>query len=350
MNFTAVACALAAAALFGLSTPAAKILIGVIDPWLLAGLFYLGSGIGLAILQSVLWRHRPKAESPLTVRDLPWLAGAILFGGVIGPVLLLVGLARTDGATASLLLTLEGVATALIAWFAFRENFDRRIAAGMGLIAAGAMVLAWQDDVALRDIPGPLAIVGACIAWGLDNNLTRKVSLADPIQIAMVKGLVAGPVSLSLSLALGSGAMLPAFQVAFVAGLVGFLGYGVSLALFVVALRHLGTARTGAYFSTAPFIGAVAALPMLDESLSMQLAIAGLLMAAGVWLHLTERHEHEHEHDPIEHAHRHVHDAHHRHAHGADDPPGEPHSHRHAHVRLRHTHPHTPDAHHRHGH
>jgi drug/metabolite transporter (DMT)-like permease len=348
MNFTAVACALVAAALFGLSTPAAKILVGATDPWLLAGLFYLGSGLGLAMLRMLLWRQRPQAETPLAARDLPWLAGAILFGGVMGPILLLVGLTRTGGAAASLLLTLEGVATALIAWFAFRENFDRRIAAGMGLIAAGAVVLAWRADVALQGMLGPLAVVGACVAWGLDNNLTRKVSLADPIQIAMVKGLVAGPVSLTL--ALGSGATLPSLQVAIVAACVGFLGYGVSLALFVVALRHLGTARTGAYFSTAPFLGAAAAIPMLGEDLSLQLILAGLLMAAGVWLHLTERHEHEHEHEMLEHAHRHVHDAHHRHSHGAADPPGEPHSHRHMHVRLRHNHPHTPDAHHRHGH
>lgn len=348
MNFTAVAYALLAAALFGLSTPAAKVLVGAIDPWLLAGLFYLASGVGLAVLRALLWRRRARAESPLVARDLPWLAGAILFGGVIGPVLLLVGLARTDGAAASLLLTLEGVATALIAWFAFRENVDRRIAAGMGLIVAGAMVLAWRGEATVQDMLGPLAIVGACLAWGLDNNLTRKVSLADPLQVAMVKGLVAGPVSLALALA--SGATLPPLPEAMVAGLVGFLGYGVSLALFVVALRHLGTARTGAYFSTAPFLGAAAAIPILGEAPSMQLIAAGLLMAAGVWLHLTERHEHEHEHEPIEHAHRHVHDTHHQHAHGADDPPGEPHSHRHVHVRLRHTHPHTPDAHHRHGH
>jgi hypothetical protein len=174
------------------------------------------------------------------------------------------------------------------------------------------------------------------------------VSLADPVEIAMLKGLVAGPVSIGLALA--QGAALPAPGVAICAGLIGLLGYGVSLVLFVLALRHLGAARTGAYFSTAPFLGALAAIAMLGESASTQLVVAGALMSLGVWLHLTERHEHEHEHASLEHGHRHTHDAHHQHAHGPGDPPGEPHAHRHAHVRLRHVHAHAPDSHHRHSH
>ena len=348
MDLRAVTYALLAAALFGMSTPLAKMLVGVTDPRMVAGLFYLGSGVGLAMLRTALARWRTQSEAPLAWRDIPWFAAAILFGGIVGPILLLVGLTRTDGTAASLLLTMEGVATALIAWFAFRENFDRRIALGMALIVAGAMVLAWQGEVTFAGLLGPLAVVGACVAWGIDNNLTRKVALADPLQIAMIKGLAAGPVSLALAFA--GGAKPPAIDTAAVALLVGFLGYGVSLVLFVVALRHLGTARTGAYFSTAPFLGAAVAIPLLGEPLSMQLLAAGSLMAAGVWLHLTERHEHEHEHKPVEHSHRHVHDEHHRHAHAAGDPPGEPHSHRHVHIRLRHTHVHVPDAHHRHRH
>ncbi len=348
MDIRAVIYALAAAGLFGVSTPLAKLLVGVTDPWLLAGLFYLGSGIGLAMLRTALTGRRMRSEAPLARRDIPWFAGAVLFGGIVGPILLMVGLTHTEGAAASLLLTMEGVATALIAWFAFRENFDRRIALGMVLIVAGALVLAWQGDVTFAGLLGPVAIVVACVAWGIDNNLTRKVALADPLQIAMIKGLAAGPVSLAL--ALTGGARLPALDTAAIALLVGFFGYGVSLVLFVVALRHLGTARTGAYFSTAPFLGAAIAIPVLGEPLSLQLVTAGVLMAAGIWLHLTERHEHEHEHDALEHSHRHAHDEHHRHAHAAGDPPGEPHSHRHAHVQLRHAHPHVPDAHHRHRH
>ncbi len=340
--------ALAAAGLFGLATPAAKILVGRIDPFLLAGLFYAGSGIGLALVRTALARQGAWAEAPLARADMPWLAGAVLVGGVAGPVLLMFGLARTEGSTASLLLTLEGVATALIAWFAFRENFDRRIALGMGLIVAGAAVLAWQGRPGLDELVGPACIVGACLAWGLDNNLTRKVSAADPRQVAMIKGLAAGPVTLSLAFAAGAG--LPPAGTALAAAAVGFLGYGVSLALYVLALRYLGTARTGAYFSAAPFVGAVAAVPMLGEPVTLRLGAAGALIAAGVWLHLTERHEHEHVHAPLTHSHRHAHDAHHRHRHAAGDPPGEPHTHSHRHDRLRHSHPHVPDLHHTHTH
>jgi drug/metabolite transporter (DMT)-like permease len=258
------------------------------------------------------------------------------------------GLARTDAATASLLLTLEGAATALMAWFIFHENFDRRIALGMGCLIAGAGVLAWTGQPTWPGLIGPLAIAGACLAWGLDNNLTRKVALADPLQIVELKGLVAGPVNLASGLAIASA--VPGASILALAGIVGFLGYGVSLALFVAALRHLGTARTAAYFSTAPFIGAVAAVVFLSEPVTLQLAVAGVLMAAGVWLHLTEQHDHEHVHEPIEHSHPHVHDLHHQHAHGPDDPPGEPHTHWHRHERLVHKHPHVPDMHHTHGH
>ena len=348
MEVSAPLYALAAAALFGLATPVAKLLIGSVDPWLLAGLFYLGSGLGLATLRAFRSGRKPRAEAALSRRDAPWLGGAIVFGGIVGPLLLMVGLARTDAASASLLLTLEGAATALIAWFVFHEGVNRRVASGMALIIAGAAVLAWQDEVRLAGLLGPAAIVGACIAWGIDNNLTRKVALADPLEIAMYKGLVAAPVSIGLAFA--HGAAVPGLAIIAAAALVGFLGYGVSLVLFVIALRHLGAARTGAYFSTAPFIGAAAAIPLLSEPLSTILLTAGLLMGAGVWLHLTERHEHEHEHGTMEHEHRHSHDEHHRHAHTAADPPGEPHSHRHVHGPLRHAHAHMPDSHHRHVH
>lgn len=350
MNRRAVIFALLSAALFGASTPAAKALLGVIDPAILAGLLYCGAGIGIAALRRLL---RPLmgdavAQAPLSRGDIPWLAGAIAAGGIAGPILLMMGLLRTDAAAASLLLTLEGVATALLAWFVFHENFDRRIALGMGFLVAGAVVLAWSGTPSLSNIIGPLAIVGACLAWGLDNNLTRNVSLADPLQIVELKGLIAGPISLFIGWS--AGGALPDFSATLVAGIVGFLGYGVSLALFVMALRDLGTARTGAYFSTAPFIGAIAAVLFLHEPITVQLLLAGGLMAIGIWLHLTEMHEHDHEHEPLEHAHSHVHDEHHRHAHSPADPPGEPHTHSHKHLRLRHRHPHMPDMHHTHRH
>ncbi len=351
MNQIAVLYALAAAALFGLSTPAAKVLVGSVDPMVLAGLLYCGAGLGVAMLRRFVSSVRPARQAPeqaLGWKDLPWLAGAIAAGGVAGPILLLIGLSATDAATASLLLTLEGAATALMAWFVFKENFDRRVATGMALLVAGALLLSWPEAPALTGLAGPIAIVGACVAWGLDNNLTRKISLADPLQIVVLKGLIAGPVNLALGL--WAGASLPDIPTILFSGIVGFLGYGVSLVFFVFALRHLGTARTSAYFSTAPFIGAIAAIVVFGAPIPLQVLAAGALMAVGVWLHLTERHEHEHLHEPLSHSHPHVHDLHHQHRHSANDPPGEPHTHVHAHGRLRHTHPHTPDMHHVHRH
>jgi drug/metabolite transporter (DMT)-like permease len=200
----------------------------------------------------------------------------------------------------------------------------------------------------LDGVVGPAAVVGACLMWGLDNNLTRKVSLADPLQIVELKGLFAGPVSIVLGVA--AGAALPSAADALLAGVVGFVGYGLSLALFVVALRHLGAARTGAYFSIAPFLGAVVSVIALADPVTLQLLVAGALMGLGVWLHLTERHGHEHVHHPMTHAHAHVHDRRHQHRHGPEDPAGEPHTHVHDHGWLTHDHPHTPDMHHEHRH
>jgi len=351
MNRTAIIYAFASAALFGASTPAAKLLVGVIHPAVLAGLLYCGAGIGVALLRSLpagILRSAEAAEGTLRRSDIPWLAGAIVAGGVFGPLLMMTGLASTDAATASLLLTLEGAATVLLAWFVFGENFDRRIALGMALLILGAAILSWSGTPSLATFIGPLAIVGACAAWGLDNNLTRKVSLADPLQIVQWKGLIAGPINLAIGL--WAGGALPDALPVLLSGVVGFFGYGVSLALFVFALRHLGAARTSAYFSTAPFIGAVVAVALLGESFSWQLLAAGILMAVGVWLHLSEHHEHEHAHEPMVHTHPHVHDEHHRHEHGPGDPPGEPHTHVHAHGRLRHAHAHAPDMHHLHTH
>lgn len=347
----AIIYALAAAALFGVSTPAAKGLLGAVHPVVLAGLLYCGAGIGVAILRHLSQRaflHAGARETRLGRADIPWLAGAILAGGIAGPVLLMLGLARTEATAASLLLTFEGAATALIAWFIFRENLDRRVALGMLCLVLGAMVLAWSTTPQLHSYLGPLAIVGACVAWGLDNNLTRKVSLADPLQIVEFKGLIAGPVNLLLGWI--GGASLPGAGPMALAALVGFLGYGVSLALFVRGLRDLGAARTSAYFSTAPFLGALVAVLVLGEPATVQLLCAGGLMAIGVWLHVTERHEHEHVHARMTHAHLHWHDAHHQHEHAPDDPPGEPHAHPHEHGGIRHTHPHTPDMHHQHEH
>jgi drug/metabolite transporter (DMT)-like permease len=339
--------ALMSAALFGASTPFAKFLLGSVDPWLMAGLLYLGAGIGLLLVhlsRGVL--HMPAIEAPLRRADLPWLALVIAAGGVCGPLLLMVGLARTDAAGTSLLLNLEGLATMGIAWVVFHENVDRRLLLGALAILAGAVLLSWQGRASFQW--GALPIAGACVCWGIDNNLTRKLSSSDPMQIAMLKGLCAGMVNFMLALL--HGAALPPVGTVLVVGVVGFLGYGVSLALFVLGLRDLGTARTGAYFSLAPFVGAVLAVVMLGEPLTAQLIVAGGLMGVGLWLHLAERHDHEHVHEALEHDHRHRHDEHHRHEHGPDAPAGEPHTHWHRHPPLVHRHPHYPDLHHRHGH
>jgi len=240
---TGIAIALLSAALFGASTPFAKLLLGAIDPWMMAALLYLGAGFGLGALHlGRIALRLPVAEAPLRRADLPWLGLVILTGGIAGPLLLMFGLAATSGATAALLLNLEGLATMGIAWMIFRENVDRRLLLGAAAILAGAVVLSWQGGAALDR--GALLIAGACLCWGIDNNLTRQLSSADPLQIAMLKGLVAGSVNLILALWLG--ASLPPVGIIGLAGFVGFLGYGVSLAFFVLALRHLGTARTGA--------------------------------------------------------------------------------------------------------
>ena len=348
-NYSGPLLALPSAALFGASTPIAKLLLGVTDPLLLAGVLYPGSGIGLGIIALGDRLAGRAAEAPLRRRDLPWLGLIVLFGGVLGPALLMAGLTTASGGAGSLLLNTESLATMAIAWIFFHENVDRRVFAGAMAILAGALMLSWPaDGVAMTVGWGGALIVAACICWGIDNNLTRKLSAADPVQIAMVKGVAAGVINTALGFA--HGGQMPEGGTLAAAAIVGFLGYGVSLALFVLGLRHLGAARTGAYFSTAPFIGAAIAVPLLSEPITWPLIAAAALMAAGVYLHLAEKHEHEHVHEPLLHEHRHVHDTHHRHAHAPSDPDGEPHSHPHQHGRLVHKHPHYPDLHHRHEH
>lgn len=340
--------ALAAALLFGASTPLAKLLVGDAPPLLLAGLLYLGSGAGLALVLLVrrLWRGEPVAAIPRT--DWPWLAGAVLAGGLLGPALLMLGLARTDAAVASLLLNVEGVLTAVIAWVVFRENADRRVVLGMFAIAAGGLLLSWQPGEAGGLSAGALLVVAACLCWAIDNNLTRKVSANDAVLLACIKGLVAG--SANTALALATGAAAPALATLAAAAAVGFLGYGVSLALFVYALRTLGTARAGAHFSVAPLFGVLLSFVLWPAVPGPAFWIAAALMAAGVWLHVRERHEHEHTHEPLEHTHAHRHDEHHRHVHAPGEAIVEPHTHAHRHERLTHKHPHYPDIHHRHEH
>lgn len=339
-----VQAALLSAVLFGAGTPLAKLLLGTVNPWLMAGLLYCGSGFGLLLFRLI--RREPRVRLARTDR---WpLVGAVVAGGIIAPVLLMVGLSGMPASGASLLLNAEAVFTVLLAWLVFKENVDRRILLGMLAIVAGAVLLSVPSAVSLGSPWPAAAVVGACLAWALDNNLTRMVALNDATWLAAVKGCVAGPVNLALGVALG--ASFPAPGPVAGAMLVGFLAYGVSLTLFIVGMRQVGTARAGAYFSVAPFFGALLALA-LGEPLTWPLLIAGASMGVGVWLHLTERHSHDHRHEPVTHSHWHTHDEHHQHLHDGDPvPPGARHHHEHTHEELVHTHDHYPDAHHRHPH
>ena len=348
-HWRGIAQALAAALLFGMSTPLAKMLVGTIQPVILAGLLYAGSGLGLSLW--LLLRRLGSAkvtEAPLTRRDMPWLAGAVLFGGALGPVLLMLGLAGTPASSASLLLNLESVLTVVIAWLVFRENVDRRVLLGMAAIVGGMVMLSWQWPAGASLHWSALAIAGACLCWAIDNNLTRAVSGGDPVQIAASKGGVAG--AFNIAIALGMGYRLPDAVPLMAVGLLGLVGYGVSLVLFVRALRNLGTARTGAYFSTAPFVGAVVSLWLFSEQPGPTFWLAGALMALGVWLHVSERHAHKHAHEVMAHDHGHRHDEHHQHAHDFHGDGKEPHTHPHQHQPLVHSHSHYPDLHHRHRH
>jgi drug/metabolite transporter (DMT)-like permease len=352
MSMRSAAPALSAALLFGASTPLAKLLVGDVEPLLLAGLLYLGSGLGLGALLMLRRLKQRTGEQPATSlripgKELPWLFGAILFGGMLGPALLMLGLTHASGASASLLLNVEGVLTAVIAWLVFRENADRQIVLGMVAIVAGGLLLSWQPGGATFS-PGALLIVGACLCWAVDNNLTRKVSTHDAMLVACLKGLLAG--ACNTVLALGHGAALPALAAMGYSLLVGFFGYGLSLTLFVVGLRTLGTARTGAYFSVAPLFGVIISLALWPGLPGPFFWGAAALMAVGVWLHVRERHEHEHTHLALLHAHSHRHDAHHQHEHAFAWDGTEPHTHPHRHEVLTHRHPHYPDIHHRHAH
>lgn len=339
--------ALSAAMLFGASTPFAKLLIGDEAPVMLAGLLYIGSGLGLALIRLI--RDRGWQSPNLETSEWPWLLGAILFGGVMGPVALLLGLSHTTGSTASLLLNLEAVLTAVIAWVVFQESADKRIVLGMVAIVLGGAALSWQTDTqSISNWLGPVFISLACLCWAIDNNLTRKVSASDALFVAGTKGLIAGTVNCVLALLLGMS--LPTGLVIVSTMTLGLMGYGLSLVLFVLALRGLGTARTGAYFSTAPFIGAAISVVLLGDATSGLFWLAAALMAVGVWIHLTEHHAHEHRHELLDHDHAHTHDLHHQHIHDFAWDGQEPHVHKHMHAEVTHKHAHYPDIHHRHTH
>ncbi len=345
---TPILLALIAAAMFGASVPFAQLLLGSgsIEPVMLASLLYIGGGS--AVVAARLVRGRKTGESPLVRRDYPWLVGTMLTGGFLAPVLLMVGLASTPAATASLLLNAEAVATALIAAVFFGEVIGRRVGVAIGFITAAGVILSLDPDGHFGLSLGALGVVGACALWGFDNNFSRHISSKDPFAIGTVKGLGAGLLSFPLALALGEA--IPPLEIALPAILLGAACYGASMICFILALRSLGAARTAGVFGLAPFIGTGIALLIAPVVPGWQFIAALPLMAVGALLIVREEHNHEHAHEQVTHAHRHRHDdLHHDHAHETGED-AEVHAHIHTHEPVEHAHAHTPDIHHRHRH
>jgi drug/metabolite transporter (DMT)-like permease len=340
------AAGIGAAALFGLSAPVGKKLVEGSDPQLLAGLLYAGAAVGFWLARVL--RTAPPDEAPLRRADIPNIAGVAVLGGAVAPVLMLIGLSRVSAVAGSLLLNLEAPATILLAAVLFREHVGRSVALAAAFIVGGAAILGFRPgDIALDPL-GVAAIAVACAAWGLDNNLTQRLSLKDPFAVVRVKATTAAVANVGIAAL--RGVAWPSSGTVGVALVVGFASYGVSVLLDAYALRLVGAAREAAYFATAPFVGAVAAVALFGERLGVVDLAAMAGMVAGVVLLVREKHGHVHQHVPLEHEHGHVHDEHHQHAHGPDDPPGEPDVHAHQHEPLVHEHAHAPDLHHRHRH
>ena len=341
------ALALLAAALFGLSTPLVQRFGQGLGAFSTAALLYAGAAF------VTLWMRQPvELEAKLQRSDIPRLLAMAGFGAVIGPVALAWGLQRTSGTSASLMLTLEALFTVVLAWRLYGESMDKRVVTAMMLLLAGGIALVADQGLAGNtQLLGLLAVLAATAAWGLDNTLSRGVAERDPAQVVMVKSALGASVSTVLAVLFGESA--PALTSALALIAVGAVGYGLSLRFYLLAQRAFGAARTGSVFAFAPFIGAMGAFAFGDRSVGWIMLAAGVLMLAGVALHLMESHGHLHTHEALEHEHAHSHDpkyadGHHLHEH--DVLPSGPHSHWHRHEPMQHTHPHVPDAHHGHSH
>jgi drug/metabolite transporter (DMT)-like permease len=339
--------AFVSAALFALSPVLTKAVLGDVPPLVAAGLLYLGSGFGLALWAAVRGDFRSWKRPPLSRRDLWALSGAVIAGGILAPTLLVLGIKYSAAFEVSLLLNLETVATTVLAVFLFHEHVGVRVWIGQSFIVAGAALVSLQGPSGALFSPSALFVLGACLLWGLDNNLTRGVENIGPSAIATMKGITAGLFNTALAFALGYA--FPSIPVGGALLGIGFLSYGLSLVLFIQALRLLGSSRTGAYFAGGPFIGMLFAVALLNERPALHQWGGGILLGAGLWFLLREGHGHVHRHDPVAHAHPHVHDEHHRHGHGGIEI-AEPHEHTHEHEPLAHSHAHVPDTHHRHRH
>jgi drug/metabolite transporter (DMT)-like permease len=344
--------AILAAVFFGFSAPLAKLLLGDIDPIFLAGLLYIGSGLGTLIFRLIrrIFSAGVEKEARLNRQDLPGLLGAIIFGGVVAPIILMFSLRATPAATASLMLNFEGVATTLLAYALFHESIGGKVIIAIVLVTLASILISWQPGGAWGITLGALGVLAACFFWGLDNNFTRTISAKDPLQIVTIKGLAAGMFSCLLSLVLGK--PLPMLSQGLLAMLLGSISYGLSIVLFVYAMRGLGVARTSTLFGLAPFIGMLISFLIFRDTLTVLFFIAIPLMVLGAWFLLNEDHIHTHVHPELHHEHRHNHtDGHHNHEHTEMlSPLVKNHSNLHVHNKQEHSHSHNPDIHHRHAH
>lgn len=340
--------ALLAAGLFGVSTPLVQHFGKGLGAFSTAALLYAG-----AALIGLLSRQRVEREAQLMRGDLPRLLTMAVFGAVLGPVALAWGLQHTSGTSASLMLTLEALFTAMLARLLYRETMDRRVWAAMLLLLAGGVALVLdQGRGGGTQLWGMLAVLVATAAWGTDNTLSRALAERDPGQVVLGKAAIGAAATAVLALVFGE--PLPSLAAAVVLFAVGASGYGLSLRFYLLAQRAFGAARTGSVFAFAPFIGAAFAIALGDRSGTWVMAVGGVLMMLGVALHLMESHGHEHDHEALAHEHAHDHDdGHHDHTHEAATENGAfagSHSHPHVHAPRRHAHAHVPDAHHRHAH
>lgn len=343
--------ALLAAVLFGISAPLSKLLLDDLDPILLAAFLYLGSGLGLLVLKFFQSRDRSSgtAEAKISGSDLIWLMGATLAGGIIAPIILLYSLDTTPAATASLLLNFESVATTILAALIFREAVSRRAWWAIMVITAASILLSLNINSTWGMSLGALGILAACFFWGIDNNLTRNISSKDPLIIVTIKGLVAGSFSLLLALLLGFD--IPSWSTVLKAVVLGSLSYGLSITLFIIALRGLGAARTSALFSTSLLSGLTLSFILFRESPDFIFLLAFFLMVIGTVFLVYEEHDHNHIHIYLFHDHAHNHeDSHHGHPHSKAEADSRSHSHSHEHPSGEHAHHHMPDIHHRHYH
>ncbi len=341
--------AILAAILFGASAPISKLLLGEIEPIPMAAFLYLGSGIGLLLYRTFqkMRRNSMNLEADIRKSDIKWLAGAIFSGGVLAPIILMFSLKNTPAATASLLLNFEGAATTLIAVLAFKEAIGKRIWIAVFSITTASILLSWNINGSWGISIGALGVLSACFLWGIDNNFTRNISAKDPLIIVTTKGICAG--TFSLILALGLMNQLPDLRIALGAMAVGFFSYGLSIVLFILAMRNIGASRTSAFFGAAPFVGVIISFLLFREIPNSLFGVALPFMVIGAILILSEEHSHEHLHELLEHEHRHRHDdGHHIHIHEVGET--KEHSHAHIHGALKHSHAHMPDIHHRHIH